>query len=151
MPGRCGLQSASLIGAVVAVLIYVLVILVFSARLAGYERTEHWLGAALILLGVPLVYLLVLAAGHDRSPLYYVQLSLMLAYLLVELLLDYVLKLEFRSVRWMTIAYVTLFFGGTGGMIGVASHAGKPWTFSAVALFLIMAALAFFQRAKTGM
>jgi len=151
MPGRGSLQSANLIGAVVAVLIYVLVIMVFTARLGGSTRTEHWLGIALVLLGAPLVYLLVVAGGHERPPLYYVQLSLMLVYLIVELLLDYVLKLDFRSVRWMTIVYVTLFFGGTGGMLGVASHAGKPWTLSTVALFLIMAALAFFQRAKTGM
>ena len=151
MPFRCTPQSANLVGAVVAILVYVLTILVFSARLSGSSRTEHWLGLMLILLALPLVYLLIVAGGHARPPLYYVQLSLMLLYLLVELLLDYVLKLDFRSVRWMVISYVTLFFAGTGGMIGVASQAGKPWTVSAVVLFLLMAALAFFQRAKTGM
>jgi hypothetical protein len=44
-----------------------------------------------------------------------------------------------------------IFFGGTGGMLGVASHAGKPWAYSAIGLFLCMAILAFIQRAKTGM
>lgn len=151
MLGRCTLESADLIGAIAAVLIYVLVILVLSARLAGSPRTEYGLGLALLFVALPLVYLLVIAAGHARPPLYYVQLSLMVGYLVVELLLDYVLKLEFRSVRWMTIGYVVLFFGGTGGMIGVASHAGKPWTYSAIGLFLSMAILAFIQRAKTGM
>jgi hypothetical protein len=151
MPGRLSLQAANLTGAVLAVLIYLLVILVFSSRMLGNSRAEHTLGAILIVLGLPLLYLLVNAPAHGRPLLYYIQLSLMLAYLVVELLLDYVLKLEFRSVRWMTIAYVTLFFGATGGMIGVASHAGKPWTFASVALFLVMAVLAFVQRAKTGM
>jgi hypothetical protein len=75
----------------------------------------------------------------------------MLVYLIVELLLDYVLKLEFRSIRWMTIAYAVIFFSGTGGMIGVPSHAGKPWMYSAIVLFLSMAILTFSQRAKTGM
>ena len=36
----------------------------------------------------------------------------LLAYLLVEFLLDYVLKIEFRQVRWRVICYVTLFFAG---------------------------------------
>ena len=148
---RCSLESANIIGAVTALLVYCLTILVFVARLAGNPRAEHALGLFLIALAVPLLYLWTVASGHDRPPLYYVQLLLMLAYLVAELLLDYVLKIDFRSVRWMTIAYATLFFGGTGGMIGVASHAGKPWTASAVVLFLLMAALAFFQRAKTGM
>ena len=148
---RCSLESANLMGAVTAVLVYCVTMLVFVARLAGSPRAEHALGLLLIILAVPLVFLLNDAGAHARPPLYYVQLSLMLLYLVVELLLDYVLRIDFRSVRWMTIAYVTLFFGGTGGMIGVASQAGKPWTVTSVVLFVLMAALVFFQRAKTGM
>ena len=70
---------------------------------------------------------------------------------MAELLLDYVFKIEFRQVRWMVISYVTLFFAGTGGMIGVAAEAGRSWSVSSVVLFLIMAVLAVVQRAKTGM
>jgi hypothetical protein len=51
----------------------------------------------------------------------------------------------------MTIAYVIVFFSGTGGMIGVASQAGRAWAAPGVVLFLVMAALAFIQRAVTGM
>jgi hypothetical protein len=51
----------------------------------------------------------------------------------------------------MVIAYVMLYFAGAGGMIGVAAHAGRGWTLSAVVFFLIAAALAFVQRAVTGM
>lgn len=47
-------------------------------------------------------------------------------------------------------SYVTLFFAGTGGMIGVAAHAGRGWAIAAIILFLIMTALAFIQRALTG-
>ena len=83
--------------------------------------------------------------------LYYVQICLMLGFLLVELLLDYVLKIEFRQVRWMVISYVTLFFAATGGMLGVAAQSGRAWTVTAGILFLIMAVLAFVQRAVTGM
>jgi hypothetical protein len=74
----------------------------------------------------------------------------MIAFQLVELLLDYILDIDFRSIRWMTIVYVTLFFGATGGMIGVASHAGRGWTAVTGTTFLVMAGLAFYQRAKTG-
>jgi len=75
----------------------------------------------------------------------------MLVWLLVELLLDYILKIDFRNVGWMVISYVVLFFAGTGGMLGVAANAGRGWTILAVILFLVMAALAFIQRAVTGM
>jgi len=69
----------------------------------------------------------------------------------VEVLMDYILKVDFRNVRWMVITYVVLFFAGTGGMLGVAANAGRGWTILAVILFLVLAALAFIQRTVTGM
>lgn len=144
------MEATNLTGALVAVLGYGLIIGVFAARLAGYSRIEYGLGLCLIALLAPLVYLLVTAAKSERPALYFVQLSLMIAYLLAEFLLDYVFKVDFRSVRWMTIAYVTLFFAGTGGMLGIASHAGKAWMYVSIVLFLAMAVLAFVQRAITG-
>ncbi len=145
------MDKANLIGAVLANSIYILVNLVFVARLAGKPNLEYLLGLVLMMGVVPLVYLLIVAPSLGRPPLYYIQISLMLAYLIVEFLLDYVLKVDFRNVRWMIISYVVLFFAGSGGMIGVASHAGRGWTISAIVLFLVMAVLAFVQRAITGM
>jgi hypothetical protein len=43
-----------------------------------------------------------------------------------------------------------LFFSGTGGMIGVASHAGKVWTIVTILSFLIMGIFTFVQRYITG-
>jgi hypothetical protein len=43
------------------------------------------------------------------------------------------------------------FFGATGGMIGVAAQAGRLWTSVTGVIFLTMAALAFIQRAMTGL
>jgi len=141
----------SILGGIVTVAIYVLVILVFIARLAGNPEVERGLGLALIAMLAPLLYLLLASRACGRPTLYLVQLGLMMAYLLSELLLDYIFRLDFRSIRWMTISYVTLFFAATGGMLGVASHAGRGWTYSSIALFLAMAVLAFVQRAVTGM
>ena len=72
-------------------------------------------------------------------------------WLVVELLLDYILKIDFRNVRWMVISYVVLYFAGAGGMLGVAANAGRGWMILAITLFLVAAALAFIQRAVTGM
>jgi len=143
--------GSNLTGAVVSVLVFVLTIGVFVARLASRPSLEYWLGVVLVLLLVPLLYLLFRGRVTGRSGLYMLQLSLMVAYLVVEVLVDYVFKCDFRSVRWMTIAYVTLFFAATGGMVGVASHAGKGWTYGSIVLFVLMAVLAFVQRAVTCM
>ena len=74
----------------------------------------------------------------------------MLVYLIVLFSVDYVLRFDFRQTQWMVISYVMLYFAGAGGMIGVASLAGRGWMVSSIILFLIAAVLAFVQRAVTG-
>jgi hypothetical protein len=145
------LEQMNLLGALVAVAFYVSAILVFIFRLLGKPQFGHWIGYIEFLLAIPLVYLLVKAPQLERPALYYLQIGLMLAWLLVEALLDYILKLDFRQIRWLVISYIVLFFAGTGGMLGVAANAGRGWTIAAGILFLLMAVLAFLQRAITGM
>jgi hypothetical protein len=145
------LEKMDLLGAIVAVVFYVSAILVFIFRLLGKPQYGHWIGYFEFLLLIPLGYLLITAPELERPALYYIQISLMIAWLVVELLLDYILKIDFRQVRWMVISYVVLFFAGAGGMIGVAANAGRGWSILAVILFLIMAVLAFVQRTVTGM
>ncbi len=145
------LKTMNLLGALVTVAFYVSAILVFIFRLLGKPQFGHWIGYFEFLLAIPLVYLLVNAPQLERPALYYLQIGLMLAWLLVEALLDYILKIDFRQVSWMVIGYIVLFFAGTGGMLGVAANAGRGWIIAAGILFLLMAVLAFVQRAVTGM
>lgn len=145
------LIKTNVLGAVTAVLFFISAILVFVFRLLGKPQWGHWLGYFEFLLAIPLVYLLVRAPQLQRPWLYYVQIGCMMLWLAVEALLDYLLKIDFRSTRWMVISYVVLFFAGAGGMLGIASLAGRGWSIAAIVLFLIMAALTFIQRAVTGM
>jgi hypothetical protein len=141
----------NLLGAMTAVAFLLSAILVFVFRLLGKPQVGHWIGYFEFLLAIPLLFLLITAPQLGRSALYYIQVGLVLVWLIVEALLDYILKIDFRRVRWMVIAYVTLFFAASGGMVGVAAYAGTAWTWVAGVLFIIMAALAFIQRSVTGM
>lgn len=145
------LEKTNLLGAVTAIAFFVSAILVFIFRLLGKPDNGRWIGYFEFLLAIPLIYLLIQAPSLNRPALYYIQIACMLAWLLLEALLDYILKIDFRNVRWMVITYVVLFFAGTGGLLGVASNAGRGWSISAIILFLIMAVLTFVQRAVTGM
>jgi hypothetical protein len=145
------LQTTNLLGAILAHAIYVAGILVFVSRLLGRIRLGQWFGYILLLTALPLAFLLLKASQLARPALYYVQIGLMIVTIFVIFLLDYMLNVEFRDTRWMVIGFVMLYFAGTGGMLGVAANAGRLWTISAVVLYLVMAALAFWQRAATGM
>ena len=144
-------NQLNLLGALVALAFYLSAILVFTFRLLGKPQYGQWMGYFEFLLAAPLIYLLVTAPGLNRPGLYYIQISCLLAWLAVEALLDYILKLDFRAVRWMIIGYVMMFFAGSGGMLGVASLAGRPWSLLAIILFVIMTVLTFVQRKVTGM
>ena len=145
------LWKMNLLGAIVAVLFYVSAILVFIFRLLGKPQYGHWIGYFEFLLAIPMIFLLLKALELERPAMYYIQIGCMLAWLIMEALLDYILKIDFRNIRWMVISYVVIFFAGTGGMLGVAANAGRGWSILAIILFLIMAVLTFVQRAVTGM
>jgi hypothetical protein len=136
---------------VVAIVIYVSSIVTFSARMMLDVSAGHWIGIPFLLMAFPLGYLLIEAHAVSRPLLYYVQVGLMLVSIVVLFILDYVLETSWRDTSWMVIAFVTVYFGGMGGMIGVASRAGRSWTVAAVVLFFVAGVLAFVQRGVTGL
>jgi hypothetical protein len=148
---RGTMEKLNLIGALTAVAFFISAILVFTLRLLGKSKIGHWIGYFEFALAIPLIYLLITAPKYNRPTIYYIQIGAILLWLVVELLLDYILKIDFRHTRWIVISYVTLFFAGSGGLVGIAQLAGKGWSVASIVLFLIMAVLTFVQRAVTGM
>ena len=143
--------EVNMVGAFVGVSYYLMCILIFICRLAGRSEYGDWIGIVQFPIVVLLVLLLAVSVRFDRSTLYYVQVILMIVFVLLEILLDYILKIDFRRTLAVVIPYVVLFFAATGGMLGVISLCGRVWTVVSVILFFVMAALAFIQRAVTGM
>jgi hypothetical protein len=144
-------RTADLTGAITANVYMLLVIALFAARMTGRLELASCLGLASFLVVIPLVYLFVTGLRTNRRPIYFVWLGLMFLFALVELIIDHILELDFRSTQWAVILYVMFFFGATGGMIGLAAQAGRRWVTVTSLVFLVMAALAFIQRAMTGL
>jgi hypothetical protein len=144
------MQTSNIIGALVSVTINTIMIFLFISRLRNIPKLEYYLGILLILNIFPLTYLLIQSLTNKRPAHYFIQISLMIAFLLLELILDYILKIEFRQNLKFVIPYIMLFFTATGGMLGVAKYAGKKWMWAASLTFLIMTALSFYQRHVTG-
>jgi len=144
------IERLNLIGALTAHVIFISSIITFSSRMIFKIGPGHWVGTPLLLMVFPLGYLLFTAPGVDRPFLYYIQAGLMLLFIILLFLTDYIFKYDFRQTQWMVISYVVFYFAGIGGMMGIASLAGRGWTISSVILFFVAAILAFVQRAVTG-
>lgn len=140
-----------LLGAITAHVILISSIVTFTARMMFDLRPGHWIGIPILLMVFPLGYLLIKAPESGRPTLYYIQIGLMIAWIVALFFLDYAYRVDWRDTQSIVIPFVVLYFAGTGGMIGVASLAGGGWTISAVVLFLIAGVLAFVQRAVTGL
>jgi hypothetical protein len=144
-------RIANLIGAITANVYMLLIIAMFAARILGWLEIGRWVGIASSLVLIPLIYLFIVGFKTDRRMSYFVWLTLMILFTLFELIVDDILKVDFRSVQRAVVPYVMFFFAATGGMIGVAAQAGKPWSIVTSVVFLIMAVLAFVQRGITGL
>ncbi len=139
------------LGAIVSIAILLLSNLIFIFRLLEKTSAEYWTGIIFILTIIPLIFLFHQSFYIEKSKLYQIQLGLMITFIFLELFLDYIFNIDFRNSRYLLITYVTLFFASTGGMIGIASAAGRYWAITSIVLFLIMTILAFYQRYKTGL
>ena len=144
-------QRLDLLGAIVAHVVLISSIITFSSRMIFDLPPGHWVGIPILLMAFPLAYLLVRAPEFSRPVLYYIQIGIMLAWIIVLFLVDYLEMYDFRQTQWMVISYVVFYFAGAGGMIGIAALAGRGWMISAIILFFIAAILAFVQRAVTGL
>jgi hypothetical protein len=145
------INKANYLGTFIGLTILVSSIFIFILRLLGFSKIEYWIGMVFILTSLPIIFLLFKANDFQRPTIYYIQLGVMLTFILAEIFLDYIFKVDFRNTRWMVISYAMLFFAATGGMIGIASLSGKRYSIISIILFFIMTFLAFFQRVKTGM
>jgi|GEM_PF-363858 len=145
------INRVNLYGAILANVINFTTISIFIARLLGKPEIGHWIGITILLCIIPLSYLLYTATSLNRARIYYIWVGLMIVFIIVEFLVDWFPRIDFRNNLLLVIPYVMVFFGATGGMIGVASLAGKRWAVATITSFLIMAVLAFVQRQVTGM
>jgi hypothetical protein len=144
-------RTANLVGAITANVYMLLIIAMFTARIFGWFEIGLWIGITSSLVIIPLIYLVVVGLKTDRRMIYFVWLTLMILFALFELIFDDIIRVDFRSVQQAVVPYVMFFFAATGGMIGVAAQAGKPWSIVASFIFLVMAVLAFVQRGIAGL
>jgi len=131
---------------VIANLFNVLVAIIFLSRPFGLKRLEHALGLIDGALALPAGIAAVLNALAGREWWAVLLPALLAIYLLVELLLDYVLKLDFRHSRLLG-PYLLLFYASQMGMIGYAFLVDETYGFvTLLTYFLCLGATAYSYR-----
>ena len=140
-----------MIGAIIANIYMLLIIAMFITRMFDHAEVAKQIGFVSFFVIIPLIFLLVSGFQTNRRLVYFIWLGLMILFVTFELIIDHILELNFRNSQWASILYVMFFFGATGGMIGIASIAGRRWIITTSFVFLVMFVLAFVQRSITGL
>jgi len=109
---------------------------VFLARAKGFERTEYILGLVVVALALPVIAIVVLNILHQRACWTIVLPLPLILYCLVELLFDYILKLDFRNTGLVWL-YIPIFYLGLWGMIGYAFLIGRKYGFITLVTYFI--------------
>lgn len=112
-------SAVDMIVIVAANAVNLLLVAVFLSRPAGRRDVERVAGLASMALGLPLAFAAAWNASAARATWTVVLPALLVAFLLVELLLDYVLKIDFRHTRLLG-PYLLLYYVALMGMIGYA-------------------------------
>lgn len=117
-------------------LVNILMVGIFLSRPKGLRHIERKIGIVLIALAVPVTISVLFNIMGNREWWSIVLPSLLVVFLLVELILDYILKLDFRHTRLLW-PYLLLYYMSLCGMIGYTFLIGKSYgVFTLITYFL---------------
>ncbi len=134
---------------VVAVLANLLMVGIFAAKARCLARLQYALGIALLVLALPLGAAVVLNLLWGREWWTVAMPLAMIAFLAVELLLDYVWKVDFRSTRLLA-PYLALYYVGFIALTGYSFSLGKPYGFAALVTYFANLVATAYSFARVG-
>jgi hypothetical protein len=142
--GFLSIDPYDLVFVLSAVVFNLLIAAIFIATKGKRLDVVRKLGTAWMLLGIPLliVFIRYLIIGRPLWVMLY--FVFILFYMLVELLLDYVFKVDFRS-RWIThIPYILLEYVALFGLIGISFELHYTWGYVvSISFWILLACLVY--------
>jgi hypothetical protein len=109
---------------------------IFATRPIGWKRFERTAGLVIIALAVPLGAAVIVNALAGRAWWLVVLPIPLILHCIVECLLDYVLKVDFRNTRLLG-PYLGLFYLGQVGLIGYAFVVSPAYGFVTLATYFL--------------
>ena len=142
-------QKLDLVVVIVANLLNLILSLIFLNRIFGRMEWEHGLGYGTLIMIVPLTVVALTNLVRERGWAFWLLPLVMVVFLIVEFVLDYWLKFNFRRTAWLG-PYLLGYYLALFAMIGYAFMAGKSYGFITLITYFINLAATFFSYARVG-
>jgi len=124
-------------------LINILIAFLFLARMSGLTEVENTLGIAVITMGFILGYIAYFNKKNRRDKWETYLLIPIFLFMVVELILDYILVMDFRSTI-IVGPYILLYYIGAWGLIGYSFRFEKKWGFITLGTYFLMMILSIY-------
>jgi len=129
-------------------LMNIIMVLIFLARAMGMARINI-IGVIWVAFIVVLSIVVFLNVGGRREWWTIVLPSLLIAFLILEIILDYILQIDFRSTRLLG-PYLLLYYLALFGMIGYSFQIGKKFGFVTLVTYFINQIATFYSYFQVG-
>ena len=134
---------------ILANLLNLLLIGIFLSRPSGLEKLENILGLITVALILPVGAVILLNTLAKREWWTVVLPSVLMLYLIIELLLDHILKLDFRhtSLLW---PYLLVFYVALMAMIGYSFLIKRSYGFVTLGTYFLSLLATWYSYSKVG-
>lgn len=95
-------------------------------------------GAIVVLLLIPFTVSFIAYIKEKSEKKIIISLVIILLYLVLEIVLDYILKIPFRDILALHIPYIIVFYAAAFSMMGVSFNINKKMGFIVLTTFLIL-------------
>lgn len=127
-----------------AVAFNLLIAALFIAQKLGRDNLVKTFGILWLWLMIPLALVFVSYWRAGRETWIFVNFGFVFLYMLVELLLDYVFKIDFRSKPISHVPYIILEYAALFSLIGIAFEIDRTWgTVIAICFWILMGSLVY--------
>ncbi len=134
---------------VIANLVNLLLIGIFLSRPKGLKKVEYVLGLFTVSMILPLSVAVILNILGKRDWWTLVLPLVLILFLSVELLFDYILKLNFRKTRLLW-PYLFLYYLALMAMIGYSFLIDKPYGFVTLGTYFLNLLATWYSYSKVG-
>ena len=134
---------------VIANLVNLLLMGIFLSRPKGLKKVEYVLGLFTVSMIFPVSVAVIMNILGKRDWWTLVLPLVLILFLAVELLFDYILKLSFRKTRLLW-PYLFLYYLALMAMIGYSFSIGKPFGFVTLGTYFLNLLATWYSYSKVG-
>jgi len=118
-------------------LINIVMAALFAARIFVFPQIVYFLGIVAMMLGFALGYIAFFNKKRKRDKWETYLLIPIFLFFVIDLVLDYVLAFDFRSISVVVGPYILLYYVGLCGLVGYSFRFEKKWGFVTLATYFL--------------